>query len=296
MQRVSAKIFVMIIFGLSWFLANFFIGNKFGMRSGYANINDINFSQASFKNLKEKTPSYRLALSNNADGNSSKKKVIKIFGTEEPVSQNLSFEEIERRINSFYLYLDQQQYVKSYKFFKGTKEQFQQIFKMLVRKPPIVPRETDSINDVLKNVFYFYRVLGKERITLIKDILENESDIIEPLMHTFYFWFTSSNEYSKLELTRPSIEQLYIYACFFLETLGGRSYVFRRDSKVRILTLYYCVLIIDQANIDGVNSNGIDIRPHLKLISEDMTHQKGLNYKNQYFMKLEMLRKKYRLP
>jgi hypothetical protein len=48
---------------------------------------------------------------------------------------------------------------------------------MLSRKPPIFPRETDSINDVLKNAFYFYRILGKERITLIKDILENESDI-----------------------------------------------------------------------------------------------------------------------
>jgi len=296
MRRVSAKIFVMTIFALSWFLANFFIGNKFGMRSGYAEINDVKFPQANLKNVKEKTPSYQLALSNNADRGSFKKKVIKIFGTEEPVSQNLSPEEIERRTDSFYSYLDQQQYVKSYKFFNGTKKQFQQIFKMLAGKPPIFPRETDSINDVLQNVFYFYRVLGKERITLIKDILENESDIIEPLMQTFYFWFTSSNEYSKLELTRPSIEQLYIYACFFLETLGGRSYVLRRDSKVRILTLYYCVLIIDQANIDEVNSNGIDIRPHLRLISEDITHQKSLNYKDQYFMKLEMLRKKYRLP
>ena len=286
----------MIIFALSWCLANFFIGNKFGIRSGYANINGMNFSQANFKNLEEKTPSYQLALSNNADRGSSKKKVIKIFGTEEPVSQNLSLEEIERRVNSFYSYLDQQQYVKSYKFFNGTKEQFQQIFKMLAKKPPIVTRETDSINDVLNNVFYFYRVLGKERITLVKDILENESDIIEPLMHTFYFWFTSSDEKSILELTRPSIEQLYLYACFFLETLGGRSYVLRRDSKVRILTLYYCVLIIDQANIEGVNSNGIDIRPPLRLISEDITHQKSLNYKNQYFIKLEMLRKKYRLP
>jgi hypothetical protein len=296
MQRVSAKIFVMIIFALSWCLANFFIGNKFGIRSGYANINGINFSQANFNNLEKTIPSYQLALSNNADKGSSKKKVIKIFGTEAPVFQDLSLEEIERRINSFYSYLDQQQYVKSYKFFNGTKKQFKQIFKLLAEKPPIFPRETDSIDDVLKNAFYFYRILGKERIILIKDILKNNSDIIEPLMHTFYFWFTSSDEHSKLELTRPSIEQLYIYACFFLETLGGRSYVLRRDSKVRILTLYYCVLIIDQANIEVINSYGIDIRPHLRLISEDMAHQKALNYKNHYLIKLDMLRKKYRLP
>ena len=291
MRRVSVKIFVMIIFALSWCLANIFIGNKFRMRSGYAEINDVNF-----KNLEEKNPSYQLALSNKADRKPSKEKVIKIFGTEEPVSQNLSLKESERRINAFFSYLDRQQYVKSYKFFNRTKKQFQQIFNMLAKRPPIVTRETDSINDVLDNVFYFYRVLGKERITLIKDILENESDIIEPLLHTFYYWFTSSDKHSKLELTRPSIEQLYRYACFFLETLGGRSYVFRRDSKVRILTLYYCVLIIDQSNINGVNSIGIDIRPHLKFILKDVAYQKGSNYKNHYLIKLEMLKKKYRLP
>jgi hypothetical protein len=109
MQWVSAKIFVMIIFALSWCLANFFIGNKFGIRSGYANINGINgmnFSQASFKNVEEKNPGYQLSLLKNADRGSSKKKVFKIFGTEELVSQNLSLEEIERRINSFCSYLD----------------------------------------------------------------------------------------------------------------------------------------------------------------------------------------------
>jgi hypothetical protein len=107
--------------------------------------------------------------------------------------------------------------------------------------------------------------------------------------------FTSGNEYAILKSAPSSIEQLYVYACFFLETFGGRSYLLRRDSKVRILILYYCVLIIDQANIHGVNSNGLDIRPHIKLVLDDVTHQIGLNYKNQYFIKLETLRKKYRL-
>jgi hypothetical protein len=78
------------------------------MRSGYAWINDVNSSQASLKNLEEKTPNYRLALSNNADENAYKNKVIKIFGTEESVSPNLSPKEIKRRINSLFSYLDQQ--------------------------------------------------------------------------------------------------------------------------------------------------------------------------------------------
>ncbi|UCE51162.1 MAG: hypothetical protein JSV31_18080 [Desulfobacterales bacterium] len=295
MQRVFAKIFVTIIFGLSLLETCFLITNKFEIGSGYAHINDMNFSQANFKKLELKTPSSQLALLNNADGNSYKKRVIKIFGTEESASQNLGLEEIEGRINSFFSYLDQKQYVKSSKIFDGAKQQFKQIFEILIANSPIVTRETDSINDVLKNVFYFYRVLGKERITLIKDILEKESDTIEALMHTFYLWFSAKNENSKPVSPRPSLEQLYVYACFFLETLGGRNYLFRRDSKVRILTSYYCVLIIDQANIDGVNSNGIDIRPHIKLVLEEITQQIGLNYKNQYIMELEKLTKKYKL-
>jgi len=265
--EVSSKTFVIIIFGLFWFTAYFLIGNKFEINSVHAVTN----------------------------GTSCEEKSIKIFKTKKPAFQNLNLERIERQIDSFFLYLDDQQYIKSYQFSNGVKAQFQQIFEMLASMLPIVYRETDSIHDVLKNLIHFYRILGKERITLINEVLKNESDILEPLMYTFYHWFNSINEFSSQELRRPSMEQLYVYACFFLETLGGRSYLFRRDSKVRILTTYYCVLIIDRANHEWINSTGLDIRPHLKLISEDIALQTGLNYKSQYSIKLKKLRKKYRL-
>jgi hypothetical protein len=53
------------------------------------------------------------------------------------------------------------------------------------------------------------------------------------------------------------------------------------------------VLPIDQANNDGTNSNGVDIRPHIKHVLNDMTIQVDLNYKIQYVMVLEKLKKKY---
>ena len=268
MQREHVKIFVTIIFGLFLLFFLFVIEEKFIAESGYAKT----------------------------DENSYTEKIEKIFETKEPAYQNVSVERIERQINLFFSYLDEQQYVKSYKFFSSSKEQFQQISEILVTNPPMVPRETDSLDKVLKNVFYFYRVLGKERVNLVKDILENESDIIELLMHTFYQWFATKNKNSKLTSAPPSIEQLYVYACFLLETLGGRNYLFRRNPKIRILTSYYCVLIIDQANIDGVNSNGVDIRPHIKLVLEDMSLQVDFYYKNQYLMLLDKLKKKYKLP
>jgi hypothetical protein len=298
MQGVFLKLFVTIISGLSLPLTYSFIDNRFEIRSGYTHTNEMNFSQESYKKSVKNTFSCQMALSHKADRNpyKDKEKIKKIFGTDKSAFQNLSLEEIERQINSFFTYLDQQQYVEGYKSVDGTQRQFHQIFEIITVNPPVVPRETDSIHDVLKNFFYFYRILSKERIILIKDILTNESDIIEPLMHTFYRWFrASNNQNSESELPQLSIEQIYIYACFFLETFGGRNYLFRRDPKVRILTSYYCVRIIDQANIEGVNSNGIDIRPHLELVFKDLTDQIGFIFKNQYFMELEKLRKKYKL-
>ena len=79
--------------------------------------------------------------------------------------------------NSFYLYLDQQQYVKSYKFISRTKKQFNQIFNMLEKKPPIVTRETDSIDDVLNNVFYFYRIHANVITRIIMDL--SGRDLVE---------------------------------------------------------------------------------------------------------------------
>ncbi len=182
MQRLYVKIFVTIIFGLFLLLFFFVIEDNFRAKSGYAKTNENSYIE----------------------------KIVQIFETKEPAYQNVSIERIERQINSFFSYLDEQQYVKSYKFFSSTKGQFQQISEILATNPPMVPRETDSLDKVLKNVFYFYRVLGKERVRLIKDILENESDIIEPLMHTFYQWFAAKNKDPKLTAARPSIEHLYV--------------------------------------------------------------------------------------
>jgi len=113
--------------------------------------------------------------------------------------------------------------------------------------------------------------------------------------HTFYLWLNAKNENSDPDLVRPSHKQVYIYAHFILETIGGRDYLFRRDPKVRKLAAYYSVLNIDQANVEGLNSNGTDIRPHLDLTLKDLVNQIDLSFRNQYLWKLENLRKKYKL-
>ena len=295
MQKRYSNKFVAIISGCFLLLAAFFIDIKIEVRPSYARVNETKFTQQYPNNIEQGPPNFWRALPYNAERNLDNEKIWQIFGAKETARQNLSIKEINRQINSFFAYLDQQEYIKEYKFAQDSKNQFNQIIEILTQNSPVLIRETDSIYDVLKNYFYFYRLLGKKRLNFIKDILTNESEIIEPLMYAFYIWFNANNENSEPDLVRPSLEQMYIYANFFLETIGGRNYLFRRDPKVRKLASYYCVLIINQANIEGLNSNGTDIRPHLELTIKDLANQIDLSFKNQYLWELENLRKKYKL-
>lgn len=48
--------------------------------------------------------------------------------------------------------------------------------------------------------------------------------------------------------------------------MGGRLYLFRRDSASRLTVSYYSILLIENANREGRNLHGIDIKPPLKLL------------------------------
>jgi hypothetical protein len=75
--------------------------------------------------------------------------------------------------------------------------------------------------------------------------------------------------------------------------LGGRSYLLRRDPKVRTLTSYYCVLILDKANDEELNSRGIDIRPYIESSLIEIENKTGLVHQEEYLTKLRELRLKY---
>jgi hypothetical protein len=228
-----------------------------------------------------------------------KKKATEAFGKEpEKVFQKerkVSFEEIEREIVSFFRYLDNQAYTASYGLEDGTYKEFQKAVDLLSKNPPIITGEMDSLHRLLKNMAHLFRISGKKRIKLANDILNNESDIIEPVMRTFYLWFTL-NDGSKQKIKgRPSLQVLYEYSGYFLNTLAGRSYLLRRDPKVRILTYYYCVLIIDQANDEKFNTYGLDIRPYIEKSYDEIRSQIGLVNQKMYISRLETLKQKYYL-
>ena len=204
-----------------------------------------------------------------------------------------SFADVEGHIMAFFSYLDDQKYVQSYKFKEGTYRQYQIAIKKLSSKPPIVAGEMSSLYNIVRNVAHFYRVMGKKRVLLIKQMLQNESEVIESVMRTFYLWFTMDDEGQSTVQSRPSLENMYEYAGYILNTLGGRSYLLRRNPRVRTLTTYYCVLILDKANDETLNSKGIDIRPYIRSSLLEIESRSGLIHQKEYLTRLSNLRLKY---
>ena len=201
--------------------------------------------------------------------------------------------EIERQIRAFFAYLDEQPYVQAYGLEGGTYLQYQITINKLSSNPPAIAGEMQSLYTMVRNVAYLYRVMGKKPIYLTREILQNESEVIEPVMQTFYRWYTTDEGGKSALGGRPSPEILYEYAGFLLNTLGGRSYLLRRSPKVRALTTYYCVLALDRANDEELNSKGIDIRPYMKSSLMEIKNQIGLIYQKEYIAKLSELSQKY---
>ena len=234
-------------------------------------------------------------------------KLEEIFGahqkkeTERPSNREIisaktkpaDFADIERRITAFFAYLDNQPYVQSHKFGKGTYHQYQITMGKLSSRLPIISGEMNSLYNMVRNVAHFYRVMGKDRVLLTKQILQNESEVIESVMKTFYQWFTMEDGGQSTLKGRPTLKEMYEYAGYVLNTLGGRSYLLRRSPKVRTLTTYYCVLILDKANEEELNSKGIDIRPYIKASLMEINSQLGLIYQEEYLIKLDELIRKY---
>jgi hypothetical protein len=211
-----------------------------------------------------------------------------------PVTQRQpSFTDIERQVTAFFSYLDQQPYVQSYDFAGGSYLQYQIAINNLSAKPPIITGEMQSLYSMVRNMAHIYRVMGKHRVFVTRQVLQNESEIIESVMKTFFQWYTMDSGGQVSLVGRPSPETMYEYAGYILNTLAGRSYLLRRSPKVRVLTTYYCVLALDQANEEELNSKGIDIRPYIKSSLLEVKNLIGLIYQKEYKTKLNELSLKY---
>jgi hypothetical protein len=157
---------------------------------------------------------------------------------------------------------------------------------------PVISGESQDALTLLKNITYMFGALGKNDTLLIRDILVAESEIMEPTMKLFYLWLDPANQIEAAGRITIPFEKQYEYAAFFMQTIGGKAYLFRRDPKTRLLASYYSLLIIDRANQESLNKYGIDIRPLVNSLLAEIQGSKVLAAKQEYISALTVIKKR----
>ena len=176
----------------------------------------------------------------------------------------------------------------------GLLPRLEMIRKKLLDHPPIVVRETDSLYSILTNTAHFYRVLGRDDLMLLNDIITGGGEKTEDLLALLYQWSGKYDECGKEDgLLALPLDRLYEYAGFFLNTLGGQAYIFRRDTRTRILARYYCIMIIDRANARVINRHGIDLRPAVDALLQELKVAPRLKYHSMYLENLTAIKARY---
>jgi hypothetical protein len=210
-----------------------------------------------------------------------------------PAPQNECLQTADK-ILLFFEHLDRQNYIREYALKGSTLDQFRGIINKLIANPPVVVRETDDLFAILNNMAHFFRILGIKDILMVKDILTHEQELIEPSMALFYKWSEIAPECqdADLDIELP-LAGLYEYAGYFINTLGGQSYLFRRERYLRALIRYYSILIIDRANSVDANLYGVDIRYTLDALIEEIQGNSALVNMQEYLENLTRLQEKY---
>ncbi len=203
-------------------------------------------------------------------------------------------QQLINEINSFYTHLDQQPYMQSFGLKRSSKEYFSKLIQKLANNPPVIFGETNDLFTLLQNTSHFFRVLGKGNINILREMLNKEKASFEPILKAFY-GLASQPEYLQKEYSISIPPKVFTdYAAFFLNTMGGRLYLFRRDSTSRMVVSYYSIITIDRAKSQGNGSYGIDLRPAINSLVEEMENGgKRLQFKDEYLDKLYDLQEKY---
>jgi hypothetical protein len=202
-------------------------------------------------------------------------------------------ERMEKEVKEFFAYLDGKDYIKELKIGEDMFTHFKKVIHLLSEKPPIPAGEGLKPDTMIRNIFHFYRVLGFRDLTLILRILRNEADTLELNLASLYEWLMSAEKCEQKDGLPPSLDTVYRYAGFLVNSIGGRSYLFRRETRLRLLVNYYCLLIIHEADKRKMNSFGIDITPFLEPLAEEIEHYQFLYYRKEYAGKLIDLKNYY---
>lgn len=198
------------------------------------------------------------------------------------------FEDLEQDMIRFCRNLDEREYIKAYRLPEGSYRQLVKILNDLAATPPIVAGEAADPYKLKLNQEHFLRVIGKDNVGLILDILANEAELMESTAEMAFDWLNKGIEAGSPEI-RLTQKDLYEYSAFFLTTLSGKAYLWTRDSKTRILATYYSVLVVDRANREKMNRHNVDLRPAASRLMDDLINYRNLSDRGQYIKKLKAL-------
>lgn len=217
-------------------------------------------------------------------------KLEEVLGEEVGKRQIIEVEDecqkMERDLKEFFAYLDKKDYIRELRIGEDTFTHFKKIVRVLSLDPPVPAGEGLSYDTIIQNIYHFYRVLGLKDLRLIRLILKNEADTMEINLALFYRWLMSGDKCDQKEGLPPTIDTIYRYAGFLINSIGGRAYLFRRETRLSLLINYYCILIIHEADKKKMNSFGIDITPFLEPLAEDIENYQLLYFRKEYTGKL----------
>lgn len=191
-------------------------------------------------------------------------------------------QKMEKDLQDFFTYLDTKDYIRELRIEGGTFNHFIKIIRALSLHPPIPAGEGLNYDMIISNIYHFYRALEHKDLELIKLILKNEADTMEINLALFYKWLMSNDKCGQKEGIPPTLDTIYRYAGFLINSIGGRSYLFRRETRLRLLVYYYSLLIIHEADNKKMNSFGIDITPFLEPLAEEIENYQFLYFRKEY--------------
>lgn len=200
---------------------------------------------------------------------------------------------VQAEISDFFSYVGNQPYYKHLAGDKKAQELFKETIRRLASRLPIPGGEGVDTSIIINNIYYIFRSMNRNVIRLIKEFISSEGESLELDMALFYRWIMLGDECGEGADIRPSFQELYHFAGFFLNTIGGRAYLLRRPAAVGALTGYYCLLILHEANLTGRNNYGIDILPYIATIKEEIASARNLVQSEDYLIELSSMENYY---
>ena len=228
----------------------------------------------------------------------STERLERVFGASSPLGRGVSpskleCQELEAALRAFCTSLDASESWRSHEVGKESWSFFADVLTLMEQRLPATGGIAYQPQLIVENCFSFYRLLGKKRIDVIRDVMKYEGDLAEPLMGALYRWLMSGRRCDTPGQQPEQFKGVYHYACFFLNTPGGQSYLLRRDSRIRLLTRYYATLIIHEANVRKMNEADVDIRFFLPLVANEIQSRNDLLHAEEYLRTLSELQAQY---